>query len=97
LFAAGFNGVHAAPGQPGKICGIEGFIRVEDIDQVVGDYVALVPAGFCGANIQETIDLAGIAPDDLCVKIAGEGEAEIGLADGGRADNDRDWTYHRSL
>jgi hypothetical protein len=97
LLAAGFNGMHAAPGQLRKTRRIEGFIGIEDIDQVVWDDVALSHAGFCGANIQEAIDLAGITPDDLSIKVAGEGEAEIGLADSSRADNDRDWTCHCSL
>jgi hypothetical protein len=97
LFAAGFDGMHAAPGQLRKTRGIEGFIGIEDIDQVVWDDVALSHAGFCCANIQETINLAGIAPDDLSVKVAGESEAEISLADSSGADNDRDWTCHRSL
>ena len=64
---------------------------------MVWDDVALSNTGFRCANIQETIDLAGVSPDDLGVKFAGDGEAEIGLADSGRADNDRDWTRHRSL
>jgi hypothetical protein len=51
---------------------------------VVWDDVALSNTGFRCANIQETIDLAGVSPDDLGVKVAGDGEAEIGLADGGR-------------
>jgi hypothetical protein len=97
LFAAGSDGVHATPGQLRKTRGIEGFIGIEDIDQVVWDDVALSYAGFRCANIQETINLTGIAPDYLSVKVAGEGEAEIGLADGGRANNDWDWTCHRSL
>jgi hypothetical protein len=89
--------MNTAPGQLGVARGVEGCIRIEDIDQVVANRLSLSGAGFRRADVQEAIDLAGVAPDDLGAEGAGEAKAEVGLADGGRANNDRDGTDHRAL
>jgi hypothetical protein len=41
--------------------------------------------------------LAGIAPNDLRIKVTSEVKAEIGFPNRGRTDNDRDYTWHNAL
>jgi len=46
----------------------EVFIRIDDINQVMGDQGSLLWAGFSGANIHITIDLSAVSTDYLPVK-----------------------------
>ena len=80
----------AAPGQLRKTPSIHDLIWIQDVNQVVRNRLSLGGTRFCCANVQATIELAGITADDLSLKLAGEIKAEVGLANCSRADNDRD-------
>jgi hypothetical protein len=75
-------------GEPAVVAGGAGLVRLEDVDEVVGDAGALGERGLCGADLHAAIDGDGVATDDLAGEALGEGEGERGLAAGGGAGDD---------
>src|SRR5262249_7750329 len=64
---------------------------VDEVDEVVGDALALGEGGLGGADVHAFVDLIGVGGDDLgsdpvlLVDQVGEGDGRGGLAAGGRA------------
>src|SRR5271156_2247358 len=67
-------------------CG-ENFVRIEQIDEVVGDALLLGGRNFSGADVEVAGELRGIADQDLAVQFFGEFDAERGFARGGGTEN----------
>ena len=57
LSASRLNSLYTTPGQPGKTCGVESFIRVEDVDQVVWNGLAL--------EFAQPLVEQGVRPNDV--------------------------------
>src|SRR5206468_3612283 len=65
---------------------------VDEIDHVVADLAPLFGAWFVGCDVQSYVDLSGISDYDLAVEHARQLESQLGLADPGRSDDDRNRT-----
>lgn len=64
--------------------------RVEDVDQMVRDALALGETGLRGADVEASIRLERVGVDDLAVEGFGERHPERALAGRGRAQDDQE-------
>lgn len=63
----------------------EFLIRIDEIEQVMGDLELFGEAGFCGADIHVAVDGHGIEGEDFGVELLSEEQRNGGLAGGGGA------------
>jgi hypothetical protein len=69
--------------------------RIEKIYEMVWNSGAQVRRGLCCANIELSIDGAGVGRDDLAIKMLRDSHGQLGLARGRRPqDQERLLTLH---
>jgi hypothetical protein len=78
------------PREPGEARGIEGLVRVHDIDQVVRHGRPLGRGRLGRADVHAPVDLHRVCADHLPVQGAGYRDPDTGLADGRRSADDDD-------
>ena len=96
--AADQQGVPPAPGDRGEVgpgaglvCRDAGLLGdVEHVELVVRDAAALAHRQLGRADVHAAVELRGVGADDLAAQHLGEGDGEVGLAGGGRADDGDD-------
>ncbi len=67
--------------------------RIEDVDQMVRDALALGATGLRGADVEAPIRLERVGIDDFAVERLGERHPERALAGRGRAQDDKKWGH----
>jgi hypothetical protein len=67
--------------------GIEGLVRIDAIEKMVGDALAGPERRFVGPHIHPAIKLAGIGGEDLSVELLGKGDADAAFSNRRRPDD----------
>ena len=84
-------------GEPAVVSCGAGFVRRDDVDEVVRDHRALFARGLGGAYLHLAVDGDRVATDDLAVEFLRKMQCERGLAAGGWAcDYDERSVRHHS-
>jgi hypothetical protein len=90
-FAAGVdssNGFRSGLLKYGQAAGL---VRVDHVDQVVGDAVALLLGRLGCADVHASIEEARIRRDDFTVQLFSKPDGNLGLTDRRRANNYDQW------
>ena len=83
--AAGVDVGDGGAGAAGEFAGGVALGGVEDVEEVVGDALAVLFGGFGGAEVEAAVGLEGVGVDDLAAAGLGEGQGQAALAYGGGA------------
>jgi hypothetical protein len=82
------KGIGKGPKGEYRFCGgivkgidIEGFLGIEEADEMVSYTLHFFLGDFIGEDVGGAVDLHGVAIDDLAVQGFGKVDAELGLAD----------------
>ena len=60
-------------GVTGVVAGGAGLVGIVEVDEMVGNFGALDGRGLGGADLHVAIDADGVAGEDFCVEVAGQG------------------------
>ena len=68
-----------------------GLVRLGHVNEMVGHALSFSQRRFGGADVQAAIEQPRVCRDDLAVQLLGELQADFGLADCSRADDQYEW------
>jgi hypothetical protein len=66
-------------------------VGITDVEHVMWNSLTFRQGRFCRSDIHSAVDLESVATDDLAADLPCEGDAELGLAGAGCAENRQRW------